>query len=172
MERSYVAEMRDLIDKETREGPYVAATVATRIAEHLRANDPGLLRGWLDEQAPQFIRMAITERDHSDRAHARAVAGRSVFRDMAQAAEDGKPEALAAFLTTVYVIEDGSRVRLAEMRKPELLYVAETYEKRAAENAMQAAFLNVLARKVGRGRVSDHFDDVKLTELWQSIGAK
>lgn len=172
MSRNFAAEMRAVIDAETSGGPYISAVVAEHIADKLRATDPELLKGWLDQQAVNFLRHAINLRDCSVRSHARATAGRSVFRDAADAAEAGDTEALGTFLQTVYVIEDGSRVRLSEMRSPELLYVADGYGKKAAEHLLQEAFLRALAKKVGRAKVSDKFDEAKLTELWLSITSR
>lgn len=172
MTRNYAAEMRAVIDAETASGPYTSVTVAGHIVEKLRATDPELLDGWLHAQAVQFVRMAINQRDCSTRTHARQIASRSVFRDAALAAEAGDPEALGGFLRTVYVVEDGSRVRLAEMRSPDLLFVAEDYGHRAADALMQEAFLRALAKKVKNRRVSDVYDEVKLAELWQSIAAR
>lgn len=172
MSRNFAADMRTVIDAETAHGPYVSAVVAAHIVEKLDATDPELLNGWLREQAVNFLRHAINLRDCSVRSHARATATRSVFRDAAEKAEAGDMEALGTFLSVVHVIEDGSRMRLAEMRRPELVYVAETYDRRAAENALQAAFLGALARKVGKGKVSDHFDETKLADLWNSISGR
>lgn len=170
--RNYAAEMRALIDAETAGGPYVSAAVAERIVEKLEAADPELLDGWLHAQAVGFIRHAINLRDCSQRTHARLTASRSVFRDAASAAEAGDTEALSSWLTTVYVVEDGSRVRLAEMRKPELLFVADDYGRRAADALLQEAFLRALAKKVGQRKVSDVFDEEKLSALWLSISAR
>lgn len=167
--RNYAGEMRQVIDAETSAGPYTSATVAEHIVEKLRATDPDLLHGWLEAQAVQFIRLAINARDCSQRSHARAMSGRSVFREAADAAEAGDVEALGSWLNTVHVVEDGSRVRLSEMRKPELLFVAENYARRAAESLLQEAFLRAVAKKVGSRKVSDVFDEDKLTALWQSI---
>lgn len=172
MTRNYAVEMRAAIDAETGGGPYVSAVIAEQLVDKLRATDPELLAGWLDAQAVQFVRIAINARDSSQRTHARQTAGRSVFRDAAQAAEAGDSQALGSFLTTVYVIEDGSRVRLAEMRKPELLYVADDYGHRAADALMQEAFLRALAKKVGSRKVSDVYDEAKLTAMWQSITSR
>lgn len=172
MDRNYAADMRQVIDSETSHGPYTSAVVAAHIVEKLRATDVDLLNGWLQEQAVQFVRVAINERDHSRRAHARGTAGRSVFREMADAAEAGDPTALGSWLATVFVIEDGSRVRLGEMREPELVWAAGEYDRRARDNQLQAAFLSALARKVGDDRVSDHFDDDQLSRLWNSITAR
>lgn len=172
MTRNYAAEMRALIDAETAGGPYVSAQVAERIVEKLTATDTDLLSGWLHAQAVQILRVAINQRDCSQRTHARMTASRSVFRNAAQAAEAGDTEELGSFLATVYVIEDGSRVRLAEMRKPELLFVAEDYGRRAADSLLQEAFLRALAKKVGQRKVSDVYDEDKLSALWLSISAR
>lgn len=169
MDRNYASDMRQVIDAETSHGPYVSAVVAEHIVEKLKATDPELLSGWLDLQAIQFVRLAINARDCSQRSHARMTAGRSVFRDAALAAEAGEPDALGAFLNTVYVVEDGSRVRLSEMTKPDLLWVAEGYARRAAEHLLQEAFLRAVAKRVGARKVSDVFDEQKLNRLWQSI---
>jgi hypothetical protein len=168
-DRDFAAEMRAVIDAETANGPYVSATVAAHIVEKLTATDPDLLDGWLHAGAVQFLRHAINLRDCSARTHARHMASRSVFRQAAEDHEDGDETALVRFLDTRYVIEDGSRVRLAEMRKPDLVFVADDYAARARENALQEAFLRALAKKVGRGRVSDHFTDEQLTAMWTSV---
>lgn len=169
MSRNYASDMRAVIDEATSHGPYVSAVIAEQVVEKLRANDPDLLHGWLDLQAVQFVRLAINARDCSQRSHARMTAGRSVFRDAAAAAEAGDPEPLGAFLKTVYVVEDGSRVRLSEMTKPDLLFVAEAYAQRAAESLLQEAFLRAVAKKVGGRKVSDVFSEDKLNHLWRSI---
>jgi hypothetical protein len=170
MSRDYAADMRAVIDAETAAGPYVSAVVAEHIVDKLRATDPDLLNGWLDSQAAQLLRHAINLRDCSVRSHNRATQGRSVFRDAAEAAAAGDIEPLRShFLAEVYVVEDGSRIRLADMRKPELLYAADTFQARARRNQMQEAFLRALAAKVGKGRVADRFDEDKVAALWRSL---
>lgn len=168
-DRNYAVEMRAVMDAETGHGPYTSAVVAEQIVEKLTATDSDLLQGWLNEQAVFFIRHAINLRDCSRRSHARVQAGRSVFREASDAAEAGNTGPLTSFLSTVYVIEDGSRVRLAEMSKPELVFVADGYGQRAAESLLQEAFLRALAKKVGSKKVADHFDEDRIAELWRSI---
>jgi hypothetical protein len=170
--RDFAAEMRAVIDAETGDGPYVSAIAAEHIVAKLRATDPDLLDGWLQLGAVQFLHHAINRRDMAQRARARTAAPRSVFRAAAEAAEAGDTGPLTDFLSTVYVIEDGSRVRLAEMREPHLLFAAAEYGRRAAENALQEAFLRALARRVGADRVSDHFAEGRLAELWQSLSGR
>jgi hypothetical protein len=169
MSRNYATEMRATIDAETADGPYMSVVVAARIVEKLEATDPELLQGWLSTQAVQFVRMAINARDCSTRTHARATAGRSVFKEMADAAEAGDAEPLGSWLRTVFVLEDGSRQRLAEMRAADLTFVADDYGRRAADALMQESFLRALAKKVGKRKVSDVYDEDKLAQLWQSI---
>lgn len=170
MERNYVAEMRALIDEETSHGPYISASVAEKIVEKLSANDPQLLDGWLHAQAVQVIRHAINMRDGSMRTHARLTASRGVFADAAKQAQEGNVTPLTKFLDTRYVVEGGIRVRLGDMREPQLVFVADSYRRRAEEAMMQQAFLRALARKVGSDRVEDHFDEGELAKLWRSIG--
>lgn len=172
-ERNYAAELRAVIDAETADGsPYIAKVIAEQVVEKLRANDPDLLDGFLRAHEVQIVYKAINERDASRRAYVRVAATRSVFREAAQAAADsGDMQGVARFLTTVYTVEDGTRVRLSEMRKPDLLYVADRYADRAKDNLLQEAFMRRLAKKVGSGQVSDHFTDARLAEIWQSITA-
>lgn len=172
MTRNYAAEMRAVMDAETATGPYTSALIAEQIVEKLRATDLDLLQGWLDAQAVGFIRHAINLRDCSQRSHARATASRSVFRNAAESAEAGDAAPLSQFLSTVYVVEDGSRVRLSEMTSPDLLYAADGYGQRAAEHLLQEAFLRALAKKVGKRKVADVFDESKLSDLWLSITSR
>lgn len=169
MSRDYAAEMRAVIDAETSHGPYASPVVAEHIVEKLRATDPELLSGWLDAQAVGIIRHAINLRDCSVRSRVRATAGRSVFARQAAEHEAGDAVALSGWLSVVHVVEGGSRKRLAEMTADDLGFVADDYGRRAAENALAESFLRALARKVGSGKVADHFTDAQLAELWQSI---
>ena len=171
MNRDYAAEMRALIDAETAGAPYLAAATAMHIVEKLRAADPQLLAGWLDAQAAQFVQQAIAGRDRSARAHARTASARAAFAADARRAQAGDTSALASWLSTTFVTEGGLRMRLAEMRRGDLLYAAEGYGRRAADQLMQEAFLRVLARKVGRGTVGEHYDDAKLAAVWRSVSS-
>jgi hypothetical protein len=168
-ERDYAAEMRALINAETATGPYASTVVAAHIVRKLRATDPDLLHGWLDAQATDFVRQAINERDRSTRTYARTAGRRSAFGDDARRHEAGQGDALVRWLSVPFPVEDGSRKRLADLTAADLDFVADRYEQRAAENAMTAAFLRALRRKVGRKTVGDCFDDAQLTAMWRSI---
>lgn len=168
-ERDFIAEMRALIDAETAHGPYASPLVAERIVAKLRATDAELLAGWLDVQAESFVRMAINARDCSARTHARLTAKRAAFADAADAHASGDSSGLTPFLSMPFTVAEGTRKPLRDMTAEDLSYSAEHYETRAAENRMNAAFLQALAKKVKRGTVSDHFTEEKIVELWRSI---
>lgn len=168
--RDYAAEMRRLINGETAEGPYVAAQVAHHIVHKLREIDPDLLQGWLDLQAVEMVRTAIIKRDAATRAHARVTAKRHRFADAAKRFAEGDTEALGGFLNTVHVVEGGLRKRLSEMTGKELKFAADTYGKRAMENALHEAFLRKIAERVSdRQTVGQRFDEERLTKIWLSL---
>jgi hypothetical protein len=64
------------------------------------------------------------------------------------------------------------RKRLSQMTAKDLHFVADSYQKRADQNAMQAAFLNVLARRLDNEptkTVADIYDEQRLAQMWLSI---
>lgn len=170
--RDYAAEMRAVIDAETGEGPYVARVAAEHVVEKLRATDPDLLGGWLDQQAEHFVSQMILDRDRSMRSAARVSARPRAFAADAEAAEAGDRTRLAKWLTVPFVVADGSRKRLADMAKDDLLFASDGYAARAQENKLTAAFLKAIARKVGAGTVKDHYSDEQLSVMWSSLSER
>ncbi len=169
MSRDFAAEMRALIDTETSHGPYVSRLIAREIVEKLEANDPDLLTGWLMVHAERLIWAAINERDRSSRSRARTSGPRSAFAAASDEHDAGDSTALGHWLDSRFVVEDGSRRVLADLKKADLLFVAETYQNRAAQNSFEAAFFTALAKKVRTGTVADHFTEAKLAELRASL---
>lgn len=167
MSREYAAEMRAVIEAETSHGPFVSRVVAREIVEKLTVNDPDLLSGWLNSQAEQLIWGAINTYDRSKRASART--SRSAFAKAAEDFEEGDDEALGHWLSTRYVVEDGSRRVLATLTKNDLLFVAQTYDDRAQANAFEAQFMRALAKKVRNGTVADHFDEATIAKMRASL---
>lgn len=168
-ERNYVTEMRAVIDREA-SGEYVSALVAREIVEKLRVNDPDLLIGWLSDQATALIQQAINERDRSRRSYARTAGPRSVFKKAADEMSAGQPAKMVGLLGTHYVVnEENLRKPLGSMTGSDLAFVSGRYHERSMENALEAAFFDALARKVGSDQVSDHFTDEQLTEMRKSL---
>ncbi len=166
--RDYAAQMRAIIDAETSDGPYLPRRVADDIVLKLRHTDPDLLDGWLQLQASTLLFHAIDSRDRSRRGHARRAAARGVFSAAATAHRTDDDEGLRRFLDMPLTIHSGHHKRLADLTGAELRYVADTYATRANDNLMMAAFLRVLAKKVGSRTVADRFTDDQLARIWQA----
>jgi hypothetical protein len=168
-QRDFAAEMRAVIDAETSHGPYVSRQAAADIVEKLKANDLELLNGWLHAQAEMLIWQAINDRDRSVRSASRSALSRSAFARASEANDAGDSGPLTHFLDAPYVVENGSRVRLADLTKADLLYVADRYDDRAKANAFEAAFMRAVAKKVRTGTVRDHFTEEALLKLRRSL---
>lgn len=170
MTRDYAAEMRALMDAEREIPGYASPIGAANIVSKLRANDPELLAGWLDAGAEQILRHALNLIDCGQRTHARTHAVRRAFQRAAEDfAETGDESAVASFLELRFPVEDGSRLTLGEMRRAERRFVADDYDKRAAENAMMAAFIKAIDKKAGTRRTDEVFSNDTLERLWASL---
>jgi hypothetical protein len=173
--RDFAAEMRKYIDAgRSGNGSYNAATLAQEIAEKLLKEDRELLYGWLQAHAVSTIRAAITATDKATRSYARHNHQASVFADAVRDAEKGDDQPLRlGFLQAVYVINDQyDRKALKDMVAADLRFAAGSYEQRAESALLEAAFLRAIARKVGKGRVADIFNNVQLDELRTRITGK
>jgi len=151
-----------------RVGPYSARVLAQQVLAELREHDPQILDAWLGLQAENMLWSLITQMDRRDRGNARRTSARSVFAAVANSPASARRQAVTEWLTTHYTTEDGLRRELGTLRKKDLQFVANGYRSRASSNLMQAAFMDALARRVGRGTVADHFDEEELAQLYQS----
>jgi hypothetical protein len=162
-DRDYAGELRNLIEKETKDGD-IAAVVAARIVQHLRDTDPDLLDGWLQGHAVQLVTDVIGTIDRAGRAHVRAVAGRDDFAESVAAGD------VQGFLHTRWVVDEAdTRMRLTVMRAPQLRFVARGYRVVSRSAKLEAAFFAALAKKVGAGTVGEHFSEQQIQDLRLSI---
>ena len=168
MERDYAVEMREIIDEATRgRDGYVAATVAAEIVNRLRATDPQLLAGWLDAQAVQVVRTAISSRDHSIRAYTRSQAKAAAFREAVdEMSRTGDTSTVFPFLSMPFTVGEDVRKPLGRLTHDDLLFVQQDYDSRARENTMYAAVMGQLAEKVTTGVVEDHFTEVQIANFF------
>jgi hypothetical protein len=173
--RDFAADMRKYIDAgRSGNGSYNAATLAQEIAERLLTEDRELLYGWLEAHAVATIRAAITATDAATRSYARQNHQASVFAAAVREAEKGDDQPLRlGFLQAVYTINaDNDRKALKDMVAADLRFVAGSYEQRAESSLLEAAFLRAVAKKIGKGRVADTFNNVQLDELRTRITGK
>jgi hypothetical protein len=169
--RDYATEVRILVDAACT-GTWSAPGVAVSVVEHLRAKDPDLLAGFLDLCAVDVIRNMVNERDRSTRSYNRKTASRSVFKEAADRHEQGDTEPLEQltfFLQELYVVEDGTKVPLRNMRAAELNFAADEFTERARQSRMREAFLRALAKKCGDRAVGEIFTENQVAALWLSV---
>jgi hypothetical protein len=168
-------DIRRIIDEEIdNSGPtWTAASVALRVVERLRQEDPELLTKWLDALAVHVIRGEINSIAKQLRSEAKRITenkGASVFSQAVEDHEAGKKNALGAWLETVYIVNsDNQRRRLRDMDQDDLLFAAEDYTNRSRVNALQAAFLRAIGERVGARTVGEVFSDEDLARLWRSL---
>ena len=170
MSRDFVTEMRQVIDAETADGAYSAPILARHIVYKLLATDPELLEGWLLIQATAVLSDWISTRDRSRRSHVRKTSRRDKFAQDAKAFQNGNETAITGWLEVSQVMKDGSRRRISELTGEELLWVAGEYARQAVNLKLHEAFLRAIAKKVGKDKVSDHFTNQQLDDMWRSLG--
>ena len=166
--RDHLTEMVEVIDAAAKP-PYVPRTLAAKIVQRLRAEDPKLLEGWLDASAEHFVWQAINDRDRSRRSYSSAHASATAFGRAAEAAEAGDSAQLRTFLDSRYTIADGTRRPLGKLKHADLSFVADRYQQRERRNAFRKVFFQTLAKKVTVGTVEDHYTEEQLATMWASL---
>lgn len=167
--RNFTVEMSELIAKRTDRPPYEPAVVAQEIVDHLLANDPELLRGYLEIHASAILREAITRRAGSMRMMARKSASGARMKEIVDSVASGTVGSLAdirdRWLNCSFELGDRQQHLLRTMRKDDLLHVAGDYDQRAAQNATEAAFFRALAEKVADKTVGEVFTEEQIVAL-------
>lgn len=171
--RDFAAEMNVLIQARLdASATYQSTAVAGEIVADLAENDPELLQGWLVLHAHELIRTAVNRIGQAQRARNRVISTRKTFGNATQKfQETGDKEVLTTWLSTPYVAdENNNRLQLGEMKAQDLTFAAGYYQKLADSNAFEAQFLAALAKKVGRGKVSDQYTEEQLGQMRSSLG--
>jgi hypothetical protein len=170
---AYINEMNVLVQNaiEEQEGGWVAATLANKLVEQLRASDPDLLRGWLDLQAENLIRAELTRVTNSQRSRSRSRAAAVAFNAAAREAErTGDYSQLTGLFTVTHVVSnDNMRRQAKDMTGRDHLFVARRYHGSANEFLTLSAFHEAVAREVGDRKTSDVYDNATYERLYRSI---
>lgn len=170
--RDLAREIRAIVDDELEKAGdvYVAGLIAQKVVARLRRDDPELLTKFLDQHAVNIVTRMVGDISRSLKTHARAQSGRKQFAKAVERQEAGEPRALASWLDTVYVVTtDEQRKRLRDMDRQDLEYAITDYTNRARVNALQAAFLRALAKKIGARTVGEVYGDEELSRMWNSL---
>lgn len=168
--RDFLTDMSDAIDAAIPDGDYVAPVVAAELIERLRAEDPGLLTGWLNLKASVFLADVIARRSNSKRQAARIGAPRRAFREAAEVfAETREPVVFSPFAFEYVVDADNTRRAVGRMTKADCLFVAEGYEATARQAKLQASFQRAVAKKLGDKTVSEVFGEEQYVAMYRSV---
>jgi hypothetical protein len=172
LKRDLARDIRAIVDQEIdRSGDtYIAAVVAGRVVAKLRDEDPELLTKFLDQHAVPIITRMVADISRAQKTYARNNSNRKLFSEAADRQERGEPRAVAAWLDTLYVVTiDQQRKRLRDMDKDDLEFAINDYTERARVNALQAAFLRALAKRIGARTVGEMYSDEELSTMWNSV---
>lgn len=154
--------------------PYVLLEEMAALADYMRTKDEALWLTWLDESAPRLLARYVGPNaapNESLRGHATVTNARSIFAGAATAHEAGDSEPLG-LLSVAYVIDArGTRSALKALTYDDLKAPIEAYEQRSKANAMEAAYLRAVQKKLPRDNsrtVGDVFTNEQLAALRQA----
>lgn len=169
-DRDYDQEFRQLIDSVIPTSEFVARLLAEDVVEKLRANDPGLLAGWLDLHAGDIIGDYVRSRCNSIRARSRTAIPRRAFAEAVERfTANNDPVVFDPFAAVYVVNNDNLRRRVADMTSADHLFVADRYADDKNTAAMLEAFHRAVAKKIGTLRTADVFSPDQYLEMYQSI---
>lgn len=171
-ERSVAHEIAMVVEKFTQSTEdWTASTAAHKVVDWLVRNDPDLLNEFLAMHAVPLIRDIINREASRVRSQNRHHARRSVFARAATYFEStGDPSLLhTEFLNEEYAVDGNRRLKLADMRASDLLFVVKRYESQAAEIVMRSHFLRALADRCGDRPVREVFTEQQLATMWNSL---
>jgi hypothetical protein len=148
----------------------IPSSVASRLVERLRTEDPELLAIWLDMHAEAVFRDTITSVIRHRRARSRKHADAGAFGRAAQRfSETGDVEELSPFRVRYVVDGLDTQRQVRDMTRTDCLFVAERYTISADRALMQAAFHRAVANRVGDGTVGDIFTEDEYNRMYRSI---
>jgi len=168
--RDYLADMNTAIEDAIPDGDYTAPLVAADLVERLRAEDPGLLSGWLDLRASVFLADAVARRSNSRRQAARVGAPRRAFAEAARTFGETREATVLRPFAAEYVIDDANTRRaVAHMTAPDCRFVADRYDDTARHAKLEAAFHRAVAKKIGVRTVGEVFSEDQYLEMYRSV---
>lgn len=179
--RNYMLEMMELIRSSIPEQEHRIPAIAERLVSKLRAEDPELLAGFLDERAYYFVRAAMSEyaARHRRTLPSREQRRRSVFSaSAAQFAQDGDAQALRQAVSVspfaVFRVVDGQDLRkpTGKLRGPDVTYIIDHYNAIRSSAANEAAFWRAVKRRIGDDAIEDVYTEEQFESMYSSACGK
>jgi hypothetical protein len=148
----------------------IPSSLASRLVERLRTQDPELLDAWLSLHAEAIFRDTITSIIRHRRSRARKHAAAGAFGRAAQRfSETGDIEQLSPFRVRFVVDGLDTQRQVRDMTRTDCLFVAERYTISADRALMEAAFHRAVANRVGDRTVGDIFTEDEYNNMYRSI---
>lgn len=171
-DRDYNAEILELVQEATTAGDFVARLVADDIVDKLRANDPDLLAGWLNQRAGEILGSWIAVHYNGLRNRSRAMAPRRAFAEAAErfTGSGGTDTSALDPFSAMYVVDHTHlRRRVADMTGADHTFVADRYADDKNTAAMLEAFHRAVAKRVGDKRTEDVYSAEQYMAMYRSI---
>lgn len=154
-----------------RDKTWVPREVAEKLIATLEESEPDRLADWMRVNAVRLLKQTIDIRHRSDRARLLRQTRRAVFNDAVEAFGDDEGS-LDPYLIPYKIDErTGETGYLGDMTGSDCGQAAEPYERRTAENALQAKFLRALERRLKpRQKVKSVYTREQLAAMFDSLG--
>lgn len=154
------------------QGDYVPSKEAERFVAYLRSKHPELLEDWMLDHTRQFVTIELGRMRRAERARFNAGAKSRSFAELAKKHMAGELDIKNVFQVE-YVIDDKHTVRrFGEMRREDVLYVADSYEATGKRALLQAAFFKAVAKNLGTKKVSEQFTAEEILRLQERMLGK
>jgi hypothetical protein len=155
----------------------VVTEAAARIVATLKRSDRESFQLYAFKVAESHIAEVISRKVQAAKSEAASFireGPRRRFAEALSAAEAGDKKPLERWgedlLQQWYVTNDNNvRLRLADMHTADLTYAASQHDMLAQANMAQAAFLRVLANKIGRKSVGQCYTPEQVARAWQQV---
>lgn len=168
--RNYLKEMAAWIEARWPEGDFIVTRVANQWILELKATDPDLYFGFLDQYATRAMADMIANRDRQTRTNVRR---RAVSQALTRI-EKGEPvEAQEGIFNVRFAIDaKDTRRRLGDMTARDHLWVADTYKFAADDSLLKEKFHREVAKHVGNRRTEDVYSEAQISAMYGSFYRK
>lgn len=168
-DRDFAAEMNALCRQMLNDSDRPLPVVAHDLVAAVRASDPDLLNGWLDQRATDFVRDHLGHMVRGDRALSRTQERPRAFAQAAAAFEAGDRAALGARFRAEHLIdEEGTRRKVADMTGADHLFVAGRYNDDSRHAAFLARVHRAVGKRVGARKTSEVYTEDQYAAMFST----
>lgn len=151
---------------------WIPRELAEKLTAQLEEFEADELDEWMRLHAARFIKAEFLARHRRQRHQSLQALRRGVFSKAAESYEAGDETALDPYRIPYKIDEaTGLTAHLGEMTGAQCARAAEPFERRIAENALQAKFLRALEKRLKpRQKVKSVYSRKQLADMFESLG--